>query len=344
MKSHIKTYTYGAIFVVAVATLLWLSYRSADERSSPGAQPLQAPSIPPSASGIDRPELQSDTAKPVESAAKSPRPEAFAPKRPYALSPGARSLGDTARDALARVDAKASLALARALEECLRLDERQAMVDLERAYPAALPGLTAARVKEQSEQLARSQSECQTVAGNPRDMALQLAELAYSSGEPGAALHLLRLGSDKATRASLLDALARDAQAGELHSLVAAVIANEAPLSNGQRIEMAFAVQAMFKSVMFSKNEVPCCDLSGMVGAVMDYYWNGTVSRSPGAPAEPRDAVYQREGSFVLPPDLTLPADPAAQARIGKLTDQLKQQVVQMEKDREAARLRAGGG
>jgi hypothetical protein len=245
---------------------------------------------------------------------------------------------------LARADAKASLALVRALEDCLKLDFKQAMVDLEREHPADLPGLAASRLKEQSEQLARSQSECQTVAGNPHEMARQLAELAYSSGEPGAALHLLRLGSDKATRASLLEALAKDAQGGELHSLVAAVIANEAPLSNGQRMEMAFAVQAMFKSVMFSKNEVACCDLPGMVGAVMDYYWNGTVSRSPGAPAEPRSAVYKREGSFVLPPDLILPTDPAAQARIGKLTDLLKQQVMQMEKDREAARLRAGGG
>lgn len=343
MKAHIKTYAYGAVFVFAGATLLWLSFRGADERSSPALQPIQAPSLPASASGIARPDRQSVTAKPVEPAAKSLRPEAFAPKRPYALSPGARSLGDTAQDVLARANAKAALSLVRALEECLKLDQRQAMIDLERAHPVALPGLTAARVKEQSEQLARSRSECQTVAGKPHEMALQLAELAYSSGEPGAALYLLRLGSDKATRASLLEALARDAQGGELHSLVATIVTNEVPLSRGQRIEMAFAVQAMFKDALFNKYEVTRGDLAGMAGGVAEHYWNGMVSRNPGAAPEPRSAVYKREASFVLPPDLTPPTDPAAQARIGKLTDQLKQQVAQMEKDREAARLRAGG-
>lgn len=339
MKSHIKTYAYGVVFVAVGATVLWRSFIGTDEQSSPALQSIQAPSAAPSASGTAYPGLQSDIAKPVEPAARSVQPEAFSPKRPYALSPGTRALGDTAQDVLARANAKAALPVVRALEECQKLDQRQAMIDLERAHPAALPGVTAARVKEQSEQLARSQSECQTVAGNPHEIALQLAELAYSSGEPGAALYLLRLGSDKVPRASLLEALARDAQGGELHSLVAAIITNEAPISNAQRIEMAFAVQAMF-----NKNAVACCDLAGMVGAVTDYYWNGTVSRSPGATPEPRNAVYKREGNFVLPPDLTLPTDPAAQARIAKLTDQLRQQVVQMEKDREAARLRAGGG
>jgi hypothetical protein len=216
---------------------------------------------------------------------------------------------------------------------------RQHVIDLERAHPRSAPGLTTARVKEQSEQLARSRAECQTLAERPQEVMLKLAQLAYSAGEPGAAVHMLQLRTDKAPLPLLLEAVAKDARSGELRSLPAAIVSPEVPISDAERIEMAWALQGVLNKALTT-----CCEVPRLLGGVSEYYWNGTVSRSPGAAPEPRTAVFKREGTMTLPPDLNLPTDSAAQARINKLTDQLIQQVKQLEKDQEAARRRAGGG
>jgi hypothetical protein len=330
---------FFVIGVAGLASSLWFSLRGGGQDLATSPAMLALPPLP-SASAVGQTEHEVGAATGGASSASSPQRDFFAPKSPYALSPSARSLGDAANDVLTRADAKRALALVRTMEECLRLEVKQQIIDLERAHPSSVPGVTTARVKEQSEQLARSRAECQTLAEQPQELMLKLAQLAYSAGEPGAALHLLQLRTEKTPLSTLLDAVAKDARSGELRSLPAAIASPEVPVSEAERIEMAFALQGVWK-----KAPTACCELPRLIGGVAEYYWNGTVSRTPGAAPEPRTAVFKRDGGLsTLPPDLTLPTDPAAQARISKLTEQLIQQVKQLEKEQEAARRRAAGG
>jgi hypothetical protein len=279
-------------------------------------------------------EQPAESAGPREAAVPAAKP---APKGPYALSPGPLSLGATVLDVMARSDGAMALALARTLTECLLLDNTQLQLEVDRAHATGGGDLRKRLFKEKSDQLTRSRAECQTVTGDVRKLQVQLAQLAYAAKVPGAAIFLGETLSGNDLLAAA-ERVASDARGGELHSLRVAILGQKIPVSDAERQEMALALRDAFE-----RSPSPDNPVTGLFGSVAEHFWSGAVATTPGGAPKPRSDVFQRTSTLSLPPDLTPPTDPAAQARIARLTEQLSRQVEQIEEERKAARRRAGG-
>ncbi|RTL43456.1 MAG: hypothetical protein EKK53_09870 [Burkholderiales bacterium] len=343
MKVRASTFFVAVVVIIAgAAGLIFAFWQKGDARISAVATEGGALSKDTTL-GVAQPNVGADIATTMAPASTPARESSASEVRqPYTLSPGPRPLSDTIQDALARSDTSTALQLVRALVECIDLDAKQRAIDLERANPSSISGVTNLRIQEQSRQLTRSWSECQTLTADPKAHALQLAELAYTAGIPGAAPYLARLKSDR-PESELFIRTAKDARGGDLVSLTASILGQRIPVSDAERVEMALALRGAFVKAISDGSGIDGSGIDIMFGAVADHYWNGTVSRTPGAPAEPRMDVFKRSGTFTLPPDLIMPTDPDAQARVAKLTEQLFRQAEQLERDRQDARRRAAG-
>ncbi len=257
---------------------------------------------------------------------------------PFALSTGTMSLGDTVQDVLTRSDGIQALKLGRILTECVSIRGREVAIELERAHPSGDVAYDERRLKALSDQLTRVKAECQTVPGNPSDKLMQLAELAYSKQVPGAAQMLLSLRPGQATQEQL-ERLAQDARAGEWLSVMSASVADQAPVSKSERVEMLLALQRTYEETKPFDT-----DFVLMYLKVLDRVWSTPASGGPATMNVPQGQGRQRPSSKTLPPEFVMPTDPQAVARIEQLTTQLSRQVKEMQDARTAAIRRAGGG
>lgn len=255
---------------------------------------------------------------------------------PYALSPGKLSLGDTVQDVLARSDGPQALRLGRILSACATIDGRERRLELRRTYPTGDSEFDRTSLKEESDQLNRIKSECQTLQGNPKDVIVTLAELAVSQQVPGAVQMLLSLRPGRQTSA-LLERLVEDARGGEWLSVMSASGGRMVP--DAERAEMLLAVRQTLADTKAYGTEF---DL--VYRTLLAKVWSTPSSGGQSAMTVPRGKEIWHAGTIDLPPEVQKPTDPQALARIERLTALLTRQVREMQAEREDARRRAAGG
>lgn len=335
-SGHIKTFL---IIMVAGILLVWFfqGNRQTTALRSESSQPdgLGTPSAASRAGDAPASPTSANAETKLSPSTNRPLPPSL---MPFALSPGTMSLGDSVQDVLTRSDGIQALKLGRILAECVTIRGRELAIDLERSHPSGDAAYHERRLKALSDQLTRVKAECQTVPGNPSDKLMQLAELAYSKQVPGAAQMLLSLRPGQATQEQL-ERLAQDARAGEWLSVMSASVADQAPVSKSERVEMLLALQRTYEE---TKPIGSNFDL--MYRRLLDRVWSTPASGGPATMNVPQGQGRQRPSSETLPPEFVMPTDAQAAARIEQLTTQLTRQVKEMQDARIAAIRRAGGG
>ncbi|WP_374660472.1 hypothetical protein [Inhella sp.] len=275
----------------------------------------------------------SSAAKKVEEVDAVARLPLAVPKKPYKLSPGAQSLGDTIQLSLHRKDATLAFRTANALQTCLKLAMMRDAIDLLRSHPVREPGVNDKLVAEQNEQLAKSTAECQTVSGDPAALLRQLLQLAVDAGVPGAAAAAIE-HSNVEPSSELFERALKDARNGELVSLANAVLDHRYKLSSDERTEMVLALLGAYQKARAELNIDN--DITLWFGRVANHYWD---KKYP-----PIDGTNFHLRKSLLPPDLAMPTDPVAVARVNRLTELLNKQVVTLGQERELARKAVAGG